>query len=463
LPRVIKLPPEQADFSCGLRVMRLALVLVPSLWLAAGAAAGQGDETVEREPLPQAGRFRLDLRAGLGVRRDTLDTAAAHIGASGAAISDFVLGGAWFAAHTPVGVVGRFELDRFALRDEARGGAAPATGFEAALAAAGRLQPGEGPLLLEGQLGYGLVQAPVARLPGPSGDLAASEALRAHGPVLGLVLALAPADWVTLEASGRAWPVTFGGRYQETPVGLHRLAAGLGTTVGRVAVGDFRVAALVSYELASTTADADGVAMKQLRHQIAVGLRATPTPPVRVRVTAAPETPARPARPVRGRITGIVRLEGGGQPLEGVAVSVADGASTRTGPDGRFTLGDLSPGLLKVNLARADLVPGTEVVSLPPGADVTVEVALRRAEAPAPAVLIGLVRGEDGAPVAARVRLIEPNLTVDADGRGRFRFEVPAGRYTLTIEAPGFISQKKTVRAGAGEQNIYNVDLQVER
>jgi hypothetical protein len=203
--------------------------------------------------------------------------------------------------------------------------------------------------------------------------------------------------------------------------------------------------------------------MKQLRHQIALGLRATPTPPARVRVTTSSSSSSSPVRPVRGRITGIVRLEGGGQPLEGVAVSVADGASTRTGADGRFTLGDLPPGLLKVNLARADLVPGTEVVSLPPGADVTVEVALRRAEAPAPAVLIGLVRGEDGAPVPARVRLIEPNLTVDADDRGRFRFEVPAGRYTLTIEAPGFISQKKTVRAGAGEQNIYNVDLQVER
>ena len=88
---------------------------------------------------------------------------------------------------------------------------------------------------------------------------------------------------------------------------------------------------------------------------------------------------------------------------------------------------------------------------------------LRPAQAPAPAVLTGIVRGDDGAPVPARVRLLEPGLSVDADAKGRFRFEVPAGRYTLTIEAPGFITQRKSVRAGAGEQNIYNVDLQAER
>jgi len=94
---------------------------------------------------------------------------------------------------------------------------------------------------------------------------------------------------------------------------------------------------------------------------------------------------------------------------------------------------------------------------------VSVQITLRLAQAPAPAVLIGLVRGEDGRPVPAKVRVLEPSLEVDADAHGRFRFELPAGRYTLTIEAPGFITQKKSVQAGAGEQNIYNVDLQAEK
>jgi hypothetical protein len=144
-------------------------------------------------------------------------------------------------------------------------------------------------------------------------------------------------------------------------------------------------------------------------------------------------------------------------------VATVDGPATRTGADGGFTLAAVPAGLVRVNLSRADLVPSQEVVSVPPGGEVTVQITLRRAQAPAPAVLIGLVRGEDGQPVAAKVRLLEPSLSVDADQRGRFRFEVPAGRYTLTIESPGFITQRKSVRAGAGEQNIYNVDLQAER
>jgi hypothetical protein len=140
-----------------------------------------------------------------------------------------------------------------------------------------------------------------------------------------------------------------------------------------------------------------------------------------------------------------------------------DGPTTKTGADGSFTLAEVPPGLIRVNLSRPDLVASQEVVSVPPGGEVSVQITLRLAQAPAPAVLIGLVRGEDGHPVEAKVRLLEPSLEVDADARGRFRFEVPAGRYTLTIEAPGFVTQKKSVRAGAGEQNIYNVDLQAEK
>jgi hypothetical protein len=63
----------------------------------------------------------------------------------------------------------------------------------------------------------------------------------------------------------------------------------------------------------------------------------------------------------------------------------------------------------------------------------------------------------------ASVKIVERGLSVVADGRGQFRFELPPGRYTLVIEAPGFVSQRKAVRAAPGEQNIYNVDLQRER
>jgi hypothetical protein len=70
------------------------------------------------------------------------------------------------------------------------------------------------------------------------------------------------------------------------------------------------------------------------------------------------------------------------------------------------------------------------------------------------------VRGENGAPVPARVRVIELGLTSQADEGGHFRFDVPPGHYTLVIEAPGFVVQRKSVEAAAGEHNIYDVDLQ---
>jgi len=430
-----------------------------SLLAATRPASAQEAAIGEREPIAEAARFRLDLRAGLGVRHDTLTTDAARIGARGTALSDFVLGGAWFHGRSPIGFAGRVELDRFALRTDSGGSSVAATGLEAHGAAAGRLHPGDGQVLLEAQLGYGFLQVPLGRVPGADGSLPAStDTLRAHGPVIAALVAVAPHDALTLELSGRAVPISFGGSYHGTDVSVRRLAAGIGATIGRVRVADFRLGALVSYELGNTTADESGVSVQQLRHQIAFGVRATPHNARR----AAPPPREEIVQPARGRIRGVVRLQAG-DALAGVAVAAVDGPSTRTGADGSFALGEVPPGLVRVNLSRADLVPSQEVVSVPPGGEVTVQITLRLAQAPAPAVLIGLVRGEDGKPVPAKVRLLEPSLAADADERGRFRFEVPAGRYTLTIEAPGFVTQKKSVRAGAGEQNIYNVDLQAER
>jgi hypothetical protein len=444
--------------------MRRLPLLIASAWLLLSGGqrvrAQEPAAVAEREPIADAARFRLDLRAGLSVRNDTLTTGSTRIGARGMALSDVVLGGAWFSGRSPLGFAGRFELDRFALRsDGGGGGTTPATGLEAHVAAAGRLHPGDGQVLLEGQLGYGYLQVPLGRLPASDGTLPDStDRLSVHGPVIAALVAVAPLEMLTLEATGRLAPVSFGGSYQGSDVSVRRLAAGAGATIGRVALADFRIGALVSYELGSTTADEASVRITQVRHQLAIGLRALPNNPARVVPLARPE----PVGPAHGRIRGVVRLPGG-EPLAGVAVTAVDGPATRTGADGSFTLAEVPPGLVKVNLARADLIPSQEVVSLPPGGEVTVQISLRPAQAPAPAVLIGLVRGDDGAPVAAKVRLLEPALTVDADARGQFRFEVPAGRYTLTIEAPGFVTQRKSVRAGAGEQNIYNVDLQAER
>jgi hypothetical protein len=71
-----------------------------------------------------------------------------------------------------------------------------------------------------------------------------------------------------------------------------------------------------------------------------------------------------------------------------------------------------------------------------------------------------VVHGEAGQAVAARITITELGLDVVADGQGAFRFDVPPGRYTLVVEAEGFLPQTKVIAVGQGEQHIYNLELQ---
>jgi hypothetical protein len=171
---------------------------------------------------------------------------------------------------------------------------------------------------------------------------------------------------------------------------------------------------------------------------------------------------------VRGVVHGVVRAAHAsaagpaGAPLAGVTVSVPGGPSSTTDGDGTFTLSGLAPGMATVHLSGPGLLPGEEVLVIPPEGDVSVDLQLRPAESVRLATITGLVRGEDGKPLAARVSVVELDLVSQADARGRFRLELPAGRYTLLIEAPGLATQRKAVTVGAGEHSIYNLDLQRE-
>jgi Carboxypeptidase regulatory-like domain len=143
-----------------------------------------------------------------------------------------------------------------------------------------------------------------------------------------------------------------------------------------------------------------------------------------------------------------------------VAITAPGRAAVRTGSDGTFVLDDVPPGLVTLRFSKAEHVDGEEIVSVPAGGEAKLDVALRKVAGPRPAAVTGLVRGENGSPVAARVRVVELGRTVDADDGGHFRFEVPPGHYTLVIEASGYVVQRKSVEVAAGEHNIYDVDLQ---
>src|SRR4051812_17053762 len=91
------------------------------------------------------GRMRLELRAGLGVRRDALTSAGARSEVEGRALSDLVIGGAWFARGSAFGLAGRLELDRFSLSGGGGPRGSSGSALRRAAAAGGAGAPGAGP------------------------------------------------------------------------------------------------------------------------------------------------------------------------------------------------------------------------------------------------------------------------------------------------------------------------------
>ena len=323
---------------------------------------------------------RLELQLGGGWRHDTLALGQLNATATGGALSDLAARGAWFRPGSRLGIAAAVQASRFAVTAEV-GAVVPdqvdLTGLDALAGLALRARAGQR-VSFEGQLGYGWFQLPVASLAaGPAGNLRLSGGeLRGHGPALRAGLRLALASPVALELGAEGIPRVLGARYQGTAVRPWRVGGHASASFDLLQAGAARWSALLSYQLAHSSAGGTGVDITQQRHLVAAGLRAC---------------------------WGQTR-----QPV------------------------------------RAAPAPPLVTAPVPP----------------LPSAISGLVRAEDGQPVSARVTIPELGLEVQADPAGSFRFTVRPGQYTLNIEAVGFLPQSKQVSAGAGEQRIYNVDLQ---
>jgi hypothetical protein len=71
----------------------------------------------------------------------------------------------------------------------------------------------------------------------------------------------------------------------------------------------------------------------------------------------------------------------------------------------------------------------------------------------------GFIRGFDGAPIAASIRVEPDGVDTKTDGDGVFELDVPPGSHQVLISAPGFVSQKRTVRINLDGVTLLNVDL----
>lgn len=147
----------------------------------------------------------------------------------------------------------------------------------------------------------------------------------------------------------------------------------------------------------------------------------------------------------RGRV-----LDPSGAPIGGATVRVAAGPSTTSGPDGTFTLSGVPRDAVLVIEAE-----GYRPQELAPGADL--EISLAR-DLPTGA-LRGLVRSRNGRPLSAHV-VVEPgHLEATTDEDGVFEIELAPGRYEVSIEADGHVTQNRTVEVEVDGVTVLNADL----
>jgi hypothetical protein len=161
-----------------------------------------------------------------------------------------------------------------------------------------------------------------------------------------------------------------------------------------------------------------------------------------------------------GVVVGVVFERDSGAPAAGVAVSAA-GASTTTGPDGRFSL-TIAPGIVDVRVGDG-VVPQVAVAS---GQTTELLVTWSRAGG-----VLSVLREEpvDGGPVGARVegptaplsgsltdedgaalagaRVVVRGLAADAvsGGDGRFSVQLPIGTWDVTVIRAGYVPVTRTI------------------
>lgn len=163
-----------------------------------------------------------------------------------------------------------------------------------------------------------------------------------------------------------------------------------------------------------------------------------------------------------GRVQGVVK-DADEKPLPGVLVRADGGAEVKTGDDGAFALERVGPGPVTVTAALAGYEKGEEVVQVPPEATATLAFSLKATGVKLKATIKGVVVGADGKTPRVTVRVAELKKTVAVKADGRFELEVPGGRYTLSLQAKGYVTQTKVVEVADGDQAIFHAELEKVR
>ncbi|HEX2835748.1 MAG TPA: carboxypeptidase regulatory-like domain-containing protein [Thermoanaerobaculia bacterium] len=194
------------------------------------------------------------------------------------------------------------------------------------------------------------------------------------------------------------------------------------------------------------TANRDGYATKTIR---AFTVTASGTEPMNATLD--------PAVQITGRVTR------GGTGIEGVSLFVFGGGSggnnTTTGPDGSFTLENLTPGQVGVFVTKeGDFIqeqrmltaPSRDVVlEFPAGGRVSGRVVEKGTRRPLTSFEAGISRSRGGGPM---VMMGPPQTKPFTSDDGSFVLDnVPSGSVTLVANAPGFVSGRVNLTVEEGK------------
>ena len=155
----------------------------------------------------------------------------------------------------------------------------------------------------------------------------------------------------------------------------------------------------------------------------------------------------------RGRI-----LDPSGTPVAGAIVHVvgAPEPRTTTSADGTFVLeGVPEDAALEVE------AEGYVAMRIEPGSEAATSAVLERA-LPRGA-LRGLIRSHGTRTFVATVRVEPGGATATTDADGLFEIALPPGRYDVTIEAPGYERQRRSVEIEVDGVTVLNAELRRSR
>jgi outer membrane protein OmpA-like peptidoglycan-associated protein len=176
-------------------------------------------------------------------------------------------------------------------------------------------------------------------------------------------------------------------------------------------------------------------------------------PPAKPEAPAAAPTPAAPEPPKTAQVSGRVLDAQSGEPLAGALVT-ADGHDlppvASEPATGRFLTYPLPAGQVRLRVTREGYEPVAQELTLTPGQTAPFEFRLQSAVKPARFLLSASSAGK---PVAATVTLKGPKeeqLALPPGAAAPAKLEVPAGQYTITVKAEGFLAQTREVQVSEG-------------